>query len=55
MWQHMFSPDRIIVGGGVVSKWESFAEAFDPALPVAPAALRKNAGIIGAASLVASG
>lgn len=51
----LFSPDRIIVGGGVVSKWEVFADAFDPGLPVAPAALRKNAGIIGAASLVASG
>lgn len=50
----LFSPDLIVVGGGVVSKWEMFVEAFDPDLPVVPAALRKNAGIIGAASLVAT-
>lgn len=49
----VFSPNLIVVGGGVVSKWEQFAFAFDPLLPVVPAALGKNAGIIGAASLVA--
>jgi hypothetical protein len=37
----------------VVTKWDSFAFAFDPLLPVVPAALGKNAGIIGAATLVA--
>jgi polyphosphate glucokinase len=47
----VFSPNLIVVGGGVVTKWESFAYAFDPLLPVVPAALGKNAGIIGAASL----
>lgn len=51
----LFSPDLIVVGGGVVSKWANFAEGFDPGLPVVPAALKKNAGIIGAAGLVASG
>jgi polyphosphate glucokinase len=49
----VFSPNLIVVGGGVVTKWKSFAFAFDPLLPVVPAALGKNAGIIGAASLVA--
>ncbi len=51
----LFSPDLIVVGGGVVSKWDNFAGGFDPDLPVVPAALRKNAGIIGAAGLVVSG
>lgn len=50
---HVFSPNLILVGGGVVTKWDAFAFAFDPLLPVVPAGLRKNAGIIGAASLVA--
>jgi polyphosphate glucokinase len=49
----VFSPNLIVVGGGVVTKWDSFAFAFDPLLPVVPAGLGKNAGIIGAASLVA--
>ena len=49
----VFSPKVIVVGGGVVTKWDSFAFAFDPLLPVVPAALGKNAGIIGAATLVA--
>jgi polyphosphate glucokinase len=49
----VFSPNLIVVGGGVVTKWDSFAFAFDPLLPVVPAALGKNAGIIGAATLVA--
>lgn len=49
----VFSPNLIVVGGGVVSKWDLFAFAFDPALPVVPATLGKSAGIIGAASLAA--
>jgi polyphosphate glucokinase len=49
----VFSPNLIVVGGGVVTKWEAFGFAFDPLLPVVPAGLGKNAGIIGAASLVA--
>lgn len=50
----VFSPNLIVVGGGVVTKWEAFAFAFDPLLPVVPATLGKNAGIIGAASLAAT-
>jgi polyphosphate glucokinase len=49
----VFSPSLIVVGGGLVTKWDSFAPAFDPMLPVVAAGLGKNAGIIGAASLVA--
>ena len=49
----VFSPNLIVVGGGVVTKWDAFASCFDPLLPVVAAALGKNAGIIGAASLVA--
>ncbi|HLF60237.1 MAG TPA: ROK family protein [Acidimicrobiia bacterium] len=49
----VFSPNLIVVGGGVITKWKAFADSFDPLLPVVPAGLGKNAGIIGAASLVA--
>jgi polyphosphate glucokinase len=49
----VFSPNLIVVGGGVVTKWDSFSSAFDPLIPLVPAGLGKNAGIIGAASLVA--
>ncbi|MEX2252457.1 MAG: ROK family protein [Acidimicrobiia bacterium] len=49
----VFSPNLIVVGGGVVTKWKAFASAFDPLLRVVPAGLGKNAGIIGAASLAA--
>lgn len=49
----LFSPTRIVVGGGVVTKWDMYAGQIDAALNVVPASLGKNAGIIGAAGLAA--
>ncbi|WP_305037233.1 polyphosphate--glucose phosphotransferase [Kineococcus sp. TRM81007] len=47
-------PDLIVVGGGVSKKHEKFLPLLDLRTPVVPAALRNDAGIIGAASLAAS-
>ena len=47
----IFSPSLIIFGGGVSRKWEEFAHHLDDDLPVTPAALANDAGIIGAAAL----
>ncbi|MGI9610994.1 MAG: ROK family protein, partial [Acidimicrobiia bacterium] len=47
----LFSPTRIVVGGGVSRKWENFAHLFDSSLPVVPALLANNAGVVGAAAL----
>ena len=49
--ERTFSPTLIIFGGGVSRKWEEFAHQFDDDLPVTPAALANDAGIIGAAAL----
>ena len=45
----VFSPKLLVIGGGVVKRWELFEERFDPALPIELAAIRNNAGIVGAA------
>lgn len=45
----VFSPKLLVIGGGVVKRWELFNERFDPALPIELAAIRNNAGIVGAA------
>jgi len=45
----LLSPDRIIVGGGISSRFEEFAHLLDTVAEVAPAQLRNNAGIVGAA------
>ena len=47
----VFSPTRIVFGGGVSRKWDRFSAQIDPDLPVVPAALINTAGIIGAAAL----
>jgi polyphosphate glucokinase len=49
----LFSPDLIIVGGGVSRKFDKFARALSDAPNVVPAVLENEAGIVGAA-LVAS-
>ena len=46
-------PDLIIVGGGVSKKSDRFLPLLDLRTPIVPAALRNNAGIIGAALLAA--
>lgn len=45
----LFSPDLIIVGGGVSKKAEKFLPLLDLRAPIIPATLRNQAGIIGAA------
>ncbi len=49
----LFSPDLIVVGGGVSKKAEKFLPLLDLHAPVVPAALRNQAGIVGAAALAA--
>jgi polyphosphate glucokinase len=45
----LFSPDLIILGGGVSKRFNQFKEYLDPGCPIVPAKLRNNAGIVGSA------
>ena len=45
----IFSPDRIIIGGGVSKKYEQYEKYLELAHKTIPAKLLNNAGIIGAA------
>ncbi len=45
----VFSPDLIVVGGGVSRKFEKFSDVLETRCDVAPAELRNEAGIVGAA------
>jgi len=47
----LFSPDLIIVGGGVSKHYDEFLPLLDLRAPIVPAELRNNAGILGAAAL----
>jgi polyphosphate glucokinase len=47
----LFSPDLIIVGGGVSKSYQEFLPLLSLRAPIVPAALRNNAGILGAAAL----
>lgn len=47
--EFIFSPDLIILGGGVSRRFERFSRYLDLETEVVPAALRNEAGIIGAA------
>jgi polyphosphate glucokinase len=53
--EQLFSPDLFIVGGGVSKHAEEFLPLLSLETPIVPAALRNNAGILGAASLAAHG
>lgn len=50
----LFSPDLVVVGGGVSKKHEKFLPHIEIRCPIVPAALRNTAGIVGAASLAAA-
>jgi polyphosphate glucokinase len=50
----LFSPDLIVVGGGVSKKHEHFLPLLDLQAPIVPATLRNSAGIVGAAALAAA-
>jgi polyphosphate glucokinase len=50
----LFSPDLIIVGGGVSKEYQHFLPLLKLHAPIVPAELRNNAGILGAAALAAA-
>lgn len=49
--EFLFSPELLVVGGGVSKSHAEFLPLLDLATPIVPAALRNNAGILGAAWL----
>lgn len=49
----VFSPQQIAVSGGVARRWSEWSHELDDSLPVVRAAKANNAGIVGAATLVA--
>jgi len=51
MIEKLFSPDLIIVGGGVSKNHDDFLPLITTSAPMIPAVLRNNAGIVGAAAL----
>lgn len=51
----LFSPDLIVVGGGISKHHENFLPLLDLKAPIIPAKLRNAAGIVGAAALAAEG
>ena len=51
----VLNPRLIVVGGGAAKRWDQFADELHPSLPVEPARLRNNAGIVGAALWAKSG
>ena len=51
--EDLFSPDLIVVGGGVSKKHDHFLPHLHLRAPIVPAQLRNAAGIVGAASLAA--
>ncbi|MFH8249916.1 polyphosphate--glucose phosphotransferase [Microbacterium sp. B2969] len=49
--EFLFSPDLLVVGGGVSKHADKFLHLLDLKTPIVPAVHRNNAGIIGAAAL----
>lgn len=49
----VFSPELIVVGGGLAKHWAMYSHTLDPHLPLVPAEMGNNAGIVGAALAVA--
>ncbi len=49
--ERLFSPDLIIVGGGISKSHQEFLPLLNLKTPIVPAQKRNNAGILGAASL----
>lgn len=45
----VFNPDLIVFGGGITKHWERFSDRLDPRMPVVPAQMGNNAGLVGAA------
>jgi polyphosphate glucokinase len=53
--ENLFWPDLLIIGGGVSKRSEKFLPLIDIRTRVVPAELQNNAGIVGAALIVAAG
>ena len=53
--EKLFWPDLFVVGGGVSKKADKFLPLLELQTPIVPAALRNEAGIVGAALLAAGG
>jgi polyphosphate glucokinase len=51
-YEFLFSPDLFVLGGGASKKFPKFAPYLDTRADVVPAALRNEAGIVGAAYAV---
>ncbi len=51
---YIFSPDRILLGGGISKKFDEYSKYINLNIPVKPASLKNHAGIIGAAYAVKS-
>lgn len=51
--EFLFSPELFVIGGGISKRFEEFATLIEVETPIVPAALRNNAGIMGAAALAA--
>ncbi|GAA4432918.1 ROK family protein [Georgenia halophila] len=51
----LFSPDLLVVGGGVSKRHKKFLPLLKTNAPIVPAELRNTAGIVGAAHLAAIG
>jgi polyphosphate glucokinase len=49
----IMSPDLFIIGGGVSRRWDKWGDYLDAPVETVPAALRNEAGIVGAALLAA--
>jgi polyphosphate glucokinase len=45
----IFSPSLIVFGGEISKRFDRFSGSFDLDVPIGPAELRNNAGIVGAA------
>lgn len=45
----IFSPDLMVIGGGISKKFDNYSHKINPSLNVTPAKLKNNAGIIGSA------
>jgi polyphosphate glucokinase len=52
--QFYFSPDLLIIGGGVSKKYDKFVDLLDVDVECVPAQLRNDAGIVGAAVAAAA-
>lgn len=50
----LFSPDLFILGGGVSRRWDKWSEHLSVPVETVPAAMRNEAGIVGAAILAAN-